>query len=329
MLRKAATSGDEVLSSAPMPPSSSAHYVLSSVSRKHGSPTNFSQRLRKLERYGDTKRDRWNPRTLYIIRFLWPFLPLVALVVLAFFSSRNDAWYRANTARNFHRSSTPQLLTVPHVLLSDLSYITMDCHVLTDVRGNLGPASVILNNRTEDWIRDRWQAASDLHGTNIQGPHFVQFTWRQNVSSSRPSTPKLRAASALENPVEPMIVVQRMVLDWEAAYSDNYDVQIRNASTFESMPLSSWQTIFSLRPSPSGPPNATGGSVVVLQWGQSPGVADPTPLHVLHNISVRDGNSAAASQLRILIYTSAMGWGVSLWQVQVYGYFIVPILDDE
>jgi hypothetical protein len=130
-----------------------------------------------------------------------------------------------------------------------------------------------------------------------------------------------------------MIVAQRMELDWEAAYSDNYDVQVRNATfAVESIESASWKTIFCLRPGKTKSPNrtTTGGTVVVSQWGQSPGVTTPTPLHVLHNITLFDDPATAASQWRVLIYTSAMGWGVSLWQVKVYGYYLFSdALDDE
>lgn len=33
--------------------------------------------------------------------------------------------------------------------------------VTSDVRGNLGPASAITNERMEDWLTDRWQGTSD------------------------------------------------------------------------------------------------------------------------------------------------------------------------
>ena len=38
-----------------------------------------------------------------------------------------------------------------------------------DVRGNLGPCSVVVQETPgNDWLRDRWQAASDMGGTAIK-----------------------------------------------------------------------------------------------------------------------------------------------------------------
>ena len=42
------------------------------------------------------------------------------------------------------------------------------CVARCDVRGNLGECGVILN-RGDDWLKDRWQAASDMGGTAIPG----------------------------------------------------------------------------------------------------------------------------------------------------------------
>lgn len=43
-----------------------------------------------------------------------------------------------------------------------------------DVRGNLGPASVVTGaGPPGDWIKDRWQAAKDMSGTPIKGEHWI------------------------------------------------------------------------------------------------------------------------------------------------------------
>ena len=46
------------------------------------------------------------------------------------------------------------------------------CVARCDVRGNLGECGVILN-RGDDWLKDRWQAASDMGGTAIPGPSLA------------------------------------------------------------------------------------------------------------------------------------------------------------
>ena len=47
--------------------------------------------------------------------------------------------------------------------------------VTSDVKGNLGPPSVVTNENIADWLKDRWQAASDMGGTPIPGPHYLQI----------------------------------------------------------------------------------------------------------------------------------------------------------
>ena len=282
--------------------------------------------LLQMVRKGDRKKEApGKSRSCAMLRILLPWVPLVSILfVVLFFSSsskRDDTpfWkYHQHSAPSPPPLPPQQLLTEPYFRKTGpAAGVWIECLVSTDVRGNLGPAAVLLNHHsnTEDWLRDRWQAASDMHGTNIRGPHWVHFTWKQTISNDTVPPQTVRGA---HRPEEPRVVVQRMELDWEAAYSDHYDVQIRNAS-------SSWQTIFSMRPAWSNNSTATGGTVVVSQWGQSPGVTFPTPLHVLHNITLEDGTAAAAAQLRLMIYTSATGWGVSLWQVQIYGYYVFAV----
>ena len=41
------------------------------------------------------------------------------------------------------------------------------------VRGNLGPCDVVIQGAPgSDWLKDRWQAASDMGGTAIKGRHY-------------------------------------------------------------------------------------------------------------------------------------------------------------
>eukprot|EP00592_Proboscia_alata_P017278 CAMPEP_0194400038 /NCGR_PEP_ID=MMETSP0174-20130528/126990_1 /TAXON_ID=216777 /ORGANISM="Proboscia alata, Strain PI-D3" /LENGTH=165 /DNA_ID=CAMNT_0039196507 /DNA_START=163 /DNA_END=656 /DNA_ORIENTATION=- len=71
-----------------------------------------------------------------------------------------------------------------------------------DVRGNLGPAGVVIQPIPgTDWITDRWQAASNMHGKNIPGAHWIQLDFGTEVW------------------------VERVVLDWEAAYADAYRLE--------------------------------------------------------------------------------------------------------
>ena len=81
------------------------------------------------------------------------------------------------------------------------------CVARCDVRGNLGECGVIFN-RGDDWLKDRWQAASDMGGTAIPGPHKVEIDFGRSVS------------------------VCWVEIDWETAYANEYDIQIDGVSVF-------------------------------------------------------------------------------------------------
>ena len=54
--------------------------------------------------------------------------------------------------------------------------------VTSDVRGNLGPVGVIIQNPPgTDWLKDRWQAASDMGGTAIAGKHWIEMDFNRFV----------------------------------------------------------------------------------------------------------------------------------------------------
>ena len=162
--------------------------------------------------------------------------------------------------------------------------------ISTDVRGNLGPPQVMIQNPPgKDWIHDRWQAASNMHGKAIPGQHWVMLEFDEPV------------------------VVSKIVLDWEAAYSDTYVIKgsLEEISK-ENLTGGQVYTLFDSRVSTEGRQ--------VEEHGQSPGVKKKTPLHVVHTINEMNHNWPI-KYLRIGILNSAMGWGVSLWQVDVYGLF--------
>jgi hypothetical protein len=212
----------------------------------------------------------------------------------------------AATATTTITSSEKEPLPVPVQedsvsLLQDPSLVV----ITTDVRGNLGPAQVMLQNGT-DWIKDRWQAASDMHGTAVKGSHWVRIDFPSPVS------------------------VQSLVLDWEAAYANDYKVQIlplpEGIMEKNNNSNSDWLTIYD-----GEDPHQTDTLLKVQELGQSPGVKTKTPLHVVHSIGPlaqsTTGTAAgtAAStwtrSVRIWIRRSVTGWGVSLWQIQLYGHY--------
>lgn len=153
--------------------------------------------------------------------------------------------------------------------------------VYTDVRGNLGPPSVMIQTRPgEDWIKDRWQAASDMHGTAIPGVHWVVLEFPSVVSFA-----------------------SKVILDWEAAYARDYRIEV-------SMDKVGWKVLFDS--------HIDSKLRTIAESGQSPGVKTKTPLHILHTITFPE-NEHKFKFLRVYIRKSAMGWGVSLWQLDVFG----------
>jgi hypothetical protein len=177
----------------------------------------------------------------------------------------------------------------PVVLLS----VPIHTHVTTDVRGNLGPASVLIENGT-DWLKSRWQAASDMHGTAIVGMHWVDLEF--------------------DAPVH----LTCIVLDWETAYSDDYKVEGKShdqdhgitfvLDTQHGHDVASYRT--------------------VREEGRSPGVPKlKLPMHVIHtwnmtsSSSWQDAEKIGIDSLRLVIRKPFhSGWGVSLWKVDVFGY---------
>lgn len=169
-----------------------------------------------------------------------------------------------------------------------------------DVRGNLGPPSVLIQHVPgKDWIHDRWQAASNMHGKAIPGAHWVQLDFHDTI------------------------VVDKVVLDWEAAYADQYILEallepwVENATTTTSS--SSFWTLFD-----GTNPNEQ-HLRTVHEYGQSPGVTGKTPLHIVHTITPI-ANKKPFRYFRVHILKSKMGWGVSLWQVDVYGLYASEVM---
>ena len=82
------------------------------------------------------------------------------------------------------------------------------CVARCDVRGNLGECGVIFN-RGDDWLKDRWQAASDMGGTAIPGPHKVEIDLGRDVR------------------------VCSVEIDWETAYAEDYTIAADGVRVFD------------------------------------------------------------------------------------------------
>eukprot|EP00935_MAST-01C_sp_MAST-1C-sp1_P001553 g1553.t1 len=179
----------------------------------------------------------------------------------------------------------PATMPPLHVLETAEVLLSRGVAVQTDTRGNLGPGSVITQDPPgKDWIRDRWQAASDMGGTAIPGSHWVVLDFGE-TKTVRPS---------------------RLVLDWEAAHAENYRIEGRLNST------EGWNVLY------DGGDPAQESRRTKTESGQSPGVNFKLPLHRVHEVKLA-GDPQPLRFMRVFIVKPAAGWGVSLWQVDVYG----------
>lgn len=215
-----------------------------------------------------------------------------------------------------HSFSHPSPPTLPNatgssvVLLTDPKQQQATVHVTTDVRGNLGPAKVMLDPNGTDWLHDRWQAASDMHGTAIHGAHWVQLDFETAI-----------------------VVPTRIVLDWETSYSKDYRIEGRllcEKTRVKNHPTCGDETNRAIQ-SPGSTTlfydtkqqhQAAPPILSVREYGQSPGVQQKLPLHVIHTLQLHSNTTDAVNQLRLLIRSPFhKAWGVSLWSFQVWGYY--------
>ena len=100
----------------------------------------------------------------------------------------------------------PDALT-PKPIVPGVSLLSEGCPTTSDVRGNLGPADRVTSNVSKDWLEDRWQAASDMGGTSIPGPHWLQINLKQSVQH-----------------------ITKVVIDYETAFADDYSIKCRSSS---------------------------------------------------------------------------------------------------
>jgi hypothetical protein len=178
------------------------------------------------------------------------------------------------------------------------------CTVTADTVGNAGLPSVVLT-RGDDWDTDRWSVVAlgntgnTNAGTEDASPPPLP-DWKTKLSNEPSHWIQLDF-------IEPVLIT-RVVLDWEAAHSDHYDLQIRESS------LHAWRTIVTSKDN----------HIERCHWGQSPAVPD-VALHYEHDIAVPLVGSTMSQlltvSLRIFVHDSVAKNGyLSLWNVTVIGY---------
>jgi hypothetical protein len=228
-----------------------------------------------------------------------------------------------------------------------ITLLSQNATVTADVRGNLGDAAVVLTDPNgTDWLKDRWQAASDLHGTEIRGAHWVRLEFAPHI--------------IVGNDHGGGGIITSIILDWETAYSDDYQIDglvrvwppvvlapqdTMNGAADEQKAASTMMIpLFDSKQQKNDSSNFKTRS-----YGQSPGVPQKLPLHVIHEIDMTTtttttmtgsssnntiattttttGTKHRTTPLPLVCYGILLtirspfhkGWGVSLWSIQVYG----------
>ena len=182
-----------------------------------------------------------------------------------------------------HQAPTKRLITPsapldtrPTMLLSS------NCLVTASTLGNLAPPHVVVDPRMESWLTDRWQAAQDLTGKAIPGPHWIELTFNHPVQE-----------------------ISDMIIDYETAFANDYAVEVCFDGSEVNMIVGckEWKQI--LRSS---------------QVKQRIKVTN-TPQHVVHHVDVTYYSDKAIRKLRLYIFRPATKWGTSIWRLEVWGRY--------
>jgi hypothetical protein len=108
-----------------------------------------------------------------------------------------------------------------------------------------------------------------------------------------------------------LVRAYRAVIDFETAYADNYRIQVKVAEKDIWTVLYDWNSV------------SDRSLVSRREEGQSPGVKAKRPLHVVHDVDISKGailtSSVPFRYLQLFIEQPAAGWGVSVWQLDIYG----------
>ena len=185
-----------------------------------------------------------------------------------------------------------------------------------------------------------------MHGTNIPGEHWIHldFSSASAVFDTRPT----ETTRNTQQKGRSSVTIERIVLDWETAYADEYilegaldplppitNTKSRNATS------KIWTIFDSRTKQQKHGESSSAGSVAtssmatrtITESGFSPGVAAKLPLHYVHDISLEDAPGAQhhtpIRYVRLRILHSATGWGVSLWQFDVYGSRVITPSEDN
>ena len=109
-----------------------------------------------------------------------------------------------------------------------------------------------------------------------------------------------------------IVKAYNIALDWEAAYATAYQIRVKFDEGEK------WRVLF------DGKNEQDMKLLKEERAGQSPGVNFKLPLHIVHSINLMHSKDVCFRYLQIYIEKPAAGWGVSIWQADVYGNEIDP-----
>ena len=153
-----------------------------------------------------------------------------------------------------------------------------------------------------------------MHGTNIPGEHWIELDFCGDG-----------ATGAKGGEIGGPIIVTSIILDWETAYADKYRIEASSTRSISGRKRDDDNDIWVLY---DGTDPQQQSLRSVSEHGQSPGVKEKRPLHVVHTLSLTNGNieRRPIRYLRLHVLKSATGWGVSLWQFDVFGFYAREII---
>lgn len=163
-----------------------------------------------------------------------------------------------------------------------------------------------------DWLRDRWQAASDMSGKPIPGPHWVSIELDAGCAASE------------------------ALIDWETARADDYELQVRAVCGGSPARAAKAQAkVEGAAARSAAVPSAVVASTATDDGeGQAWTTLTSTRIsrttserHVVDVVRVEETAAAlsitsttrARLEYRLHIRTPATQWGVSLWRLQLWG----------
>ena len=189
-------------------------------------------------------------------------------------------------ARSILKPSAP-LPSSPKIKLGSYPYLLSNNYtnvvVSSSALGNLGPPSVILLESDSSWLEDRWQAAKDMSGKPLPGPHFLLMKWVD----------------------QPLHKISRIMIDFETAHCDDYYIEISQEGT------ASASTIFDTKKDAAGTSRSRNTS-------KKQHVIDDIKI----DRGAQQQQLQSFNIVKINFRKPSSEWGTSVWNVKVYGNFL-------